>query len=267
MEKQTRKFPDLLSVDAWHLEFTEDYKQVEFRAIVIFDQAKLGGKDDVSFTLKLKKARLEVGLPPGYEVPSDTIMQIEPKKGLHKTSDSKETNSRFSVRGLFAKNFPSVDLDAQASAKHMRTESIETESDSNLIEAKSGFVPGEKVWWDFTTINDKPLDGPAWRNDESILMTVNDVREDKERLREIEKALTPSIEVRVSCKREDLDIKIYGSRIQKLNPKNIASAEAFIRDVLDGKGLEYEDDLSVNLPTASIELISGLARTTEHEKN
>lgn len=258
-------FPDLLSIDAWHLEFNDDRNKVDFHAVVVFDQARLGGEGDVSFTLKIKKARLIVGLPPGFEAPSDSIFQIAPKQGLYKRTDSKNSKSGFTFTGLVNKNKPSFDVNAQTGATHERAESIESVAESNLIEAKSGFVPGEKVWWDFTSIDGMPLDGPVWRSDETILMTVKDSRKDEERLPEIQNELMPPIEVRVVCRREDLDICIYGSRITKLNQKNIASAESYIRDVLSAKGLEYESDMAMKLPTASIELVSGFARTNTDE--
>lgn len=265
MEKQSRVFPDLLSIDAWHLEFNEERNKVDFHAIIAFDQARLGGKGDVSFTLKLKHARLVVVLPDGFEAPSDSILQIEPKKGLYKETNSKNSKSGFKIAGAVKKFVPGIDLDSQVGATHERAESVETVSECNLIKAQSGFVPGEKVWWDFTSIDKTPLEGPPWENQDSIIMSVIDKREDDVRLTDFQNDMTPSLEVRVVCRREDFDISIYGSQVKNLNPKNIASAEAYICDVLSGKGLDYEGNLSMDLPTASVELVSGFARTTDDE--
>ena len=68
-----RIFTDLVSIEAWHKEFTDKRRKVDLHADVVFMTARVGGEKEskVRFRLSLKRAEFVIVIPESEPVDVD----------------------------------------------------------------------------------------------------------------------------------------------------------------------------------------------------
>ena len=267
---QKRAFPDLVSLDAWHYEFNEDTREADVRIDVSFDTARLGREQNsrVQFEVQLRRARLQVDLPPSHHAPVHLMYGTSSlRKSTRTTQTENKKRGRVAGSSSVKNTSAAMNADAELEKTTSTNHGSETLEEINSTICKPGFT-NESAWWNFYNLNDELLDGFPWKSDGSGKITVVDHRASLVRSSEIENQLHHPIEVFVECRREDLEITIKPDTLVQaildkipigVSDRRLAAAESYLRDVLVSRCLPFDGDLRESDRLAKIQLAWCLA--------
>jgi hypothetical protein len=94
-ENRRRVFADVVTVDAWHMDFSNEHGKADLHADVVFDTARIGAETEskIRFRLSLKRAEVVVIIPETEPVTVDkgSISRDTPHHQVTKTSTLEQT--------------------------------------------------------------------------------------------------------------------------------------------------------------------------------
>jgi hypothetical protein len=258
-----RFFANLISIDAWHSEFTDEHPTADLHADLVFMTARLGGEEEskVRFRLSLKRAELIVIIPESEPVAVDKLSVSrdgDPETLKHRTTT--ETKSEAKIAGEIGLNISpnagssSLSIDAGGSKQKTETENFECDSTINKIKVVQSKTANGSYRWTVESRDGRALDGRPWPANKHRLKIID---KRKNKISDI----PPTVHIEIRCAREDLIIENIEIKeknmIQNMIPakkNNLAAAEAYIRDYLARAGLEVGriDDKFSELTLANI---------------
>lgn len=251
-DNRKRAFADMVTVDAWHDEFTKAPK-VSLHADVVFGTARVGGEEDskVRFRLSLKRAELIVVIPETEPLAVDKkSVARRPPVQRARVTESIETSESgkaagklsvgFSPSGLEASATGSVEGEARFATKN-RVERSETVS--LFLVTPSQTAEGHYRW----TIEGRMggiLKGQPWDAVKEPRLKLRDRRKDPKH------GIAPTVRVELRCRREDLEISdieikdetLWDKARERAGYRNREiAAEAYIRERLSREGLDVRN--------------------------
>lgn len=252
---QKQIFADLVSLEAWHDEFTEENSRTQLFANVVFGEATMGTKatDKVTFRLKINRAEVIVIIndtEPACIDPREVARFVNASRIKRTVTQELERSGTVVASAEVGINgIKGASLKASGSALGNITasekETLEQNEEISLFEITQSRDSQQNYRWIIEQIANNPLMGAAWDPNESPLVTIMDRRKGNKT------TLPPSIRVAVQCLRENLvisDLKIKNpekvkglKRLVKkdnINPINLRAAETVIRNSLTEYGLE-----------------------------
>lgn len=250
-QNRLRAFADVVSVDVWHQEFSNDCRQAELKADIVFSEGRIGGEDDssVQFRLKLKKATLVLIVP---ETEPVSIVRESVRRGYSNDASewSTETvqttevakSAKVGVTASLKDISASADLAAAGKTERTRTHREKLSGRSENIKTIFRYNNIDETFtWVIEADSSEYLIGRPWDPLISPLVTLRDERSNSS------KGIAPSVRVAVKCLREDIvisDIVIndelsFKDKIMGNSEKiKLRAAEAYIRTKLFEVGLE-----------------------------
>ena len=209
-----RALAEVVSIDAWHDEFTSTTLKVALHVDVVFETGRIGGETEspVRFRLNVKQADVVVVIP-----------ESEPLK-VEKKSVSRDAPQ---ILGGIAET---IELATDASI-----EATDISAALRLISVTQSNTPDGQYRWSLRPCQGKVLEGRPWNANESPRLQIIDQRKDPR------KGIPPTLRAEVRCRREDLliteitlkDSSILEKAKNKIGFRNrFAAAEAYIRDRL-----------------------------------
>ncbi len=203
-DNHIRLFADILSIDAWHSEFTSNSSEAKVYVEMSFQQGRIGG--DVpslpfTFSIRLKKARLSIKVNSPLVINKksisrgipDSVVELTRLKNI-KTISSSVGEASASVS--LAKYFIAMSGSAKKESE------VTLEEQAKIIQHVPAMlvkpIPGNEreYCWEIEPSYANFLDGQPWDPVDKPRLTVRSDREIED----------PLIKVFVSCKREDLEI-------------------------------------------------------------
>ncbi|RDL46290.1 hypothetical protein BLJAPNOD_06484 [Ensifer sp. M14] len=249
LSNRVRIFSELVSVDAWHLPFTEKRLAVSLHADVSFATARMGGEDDspVRFTVDLKRAELRVIIPETEQLVIDRASIARMEETTTGTQKSKSTRkAKGAVKGGVSLSVDASKLMGGVSGGASGSVERETVEEVSLSRKLTGIITSHSIdgegsnRWSFVPGTERVLSGKPWDAVKNPLMKIKDRRESANKL------ITPTVRLELFCRREDLDIKnivlkdsgIFRSAMSRAGfPNRMDAAEAYIRNKLVEEGL------------------------------
>jgi hypothetical protein len=252
-DNRMRAFAELVSIEAWHEDFTNENKRVALHADVTFGTARLGGEPEASvrFKLSLKRAELVVILSdrePAIVDPSSvardwhglTGTKSLRSKSLKSGITSIEATAGIGPEGLDAR----IGASAKGSIEGEYEEIVVASEDICRIKVCHAQSEGKDQKWSFEPDLEAVLKGKPWNANDMPILDIVDRRKDSS------EGIAPVVTLELRCLREDLHIENivvknpnFWERVgPKWNNRNhVIAAEAFIRNKLAEHGLETVD--------------------------
>ena len=250
-------FADLVSLEAWHDEFTTSNSRAPLSANIVFGQANMGAGEHskITFRLRVKRAELVViiGNDPARIDPREVARFITETKIQRKILREKERSGAVkgeASAGASLKTGPSLGAKASAEGelRASRKETIEQSEELSVFEITQSKDNDQNYRWIIEHIDGEALDGAPWDPAETPLATIIDKRGGKKT------SLAPTVQLAVRCRREDLVIEdlqvkkpetVKGwnkdKKMEDVHRANILAAEALIRNRLTEYGLHAPD--------------------------
>ncbi|MER9618106.1 hypothetical protein [Mesorhizobium sp. M0207] len=252
-DNRRKALGDVVTVDAWHKQFSEGNGIADLHVDVVFSTARVGGEREskISFRLSLRRAELVLHAKATEPLKIDkssvsrelrsvevkqTLQKDEKKSAAVKASAAASASSKsVGVRGRLE-----VSAAADVSVHHK----INVTEKLSIIAVKQSKTHDGHYRWDLTPSAAEILEGRPWDPIKSPRAKLIDTRSDRSR------GIPPTVSIEVRCLREDMlitDIQIKDENIwQKIRGKSahqnrIAAAESFIKDKLVEEGLEFSD--------------------------
>jgi hypothetical protein len=248
-DNRKRAFADVVSIDAWHNEFTDEHSKVDLHADVVFGSARTGGEPEspVRFRLAVKCAEIVVVIPESEPVSVDrNSVSRDAPEYQGKLTEVVEQTSQGSVKGNIKGAISPTELTGAISAEAGGQASI-TSTKKLEVSAIVQFMfvtqskTGEGYYrWAVEAGSNEGLEGRPWDGARQPRLKLIDKRKDHT------KGIPPTVRVEVRCRREDLiieDIHVKDERLwedvkSRMGFKNkLLAAEAYIRDRLAEEGI------------------------------
>ncbi|MBB2696694.1 hypothetical protein EFD56_16535 [Rhizobium phaseoli] len=249
LSNRIRIFSELVSLDAWHLPFTEKRAAVALHADVSFSTARLGAEENspVRFKIELRRAELKVMVPETEPLTIDraSVERIDPsvvatRKQRSSTRSKAAVSAEMSIAGGANGASGRLGLSGKASRDtEIVSEMTATQKVGAIIASHSMDADGNNRWI-FKPGTADVLAGKPWSAKDMPLMKLKDLRHPDSR------KLPSTVRLELSCLREDMKIYdivlkdegIFSAAKARLgfNDRMLA-AEAFIRNRLEHEGL------------------------------
>jgi hypothetical protein len=248
-----RAFAEVVSIEAWHKDFTSKRKSVDVRADVAFGEARVdGGKTSpVRFKLRLRRAVLVAKIPqnePGSILKSSIyradshgeIKLMRRQKKEDKASAEIRTSAGVGHTGVHGEM--NADLTAKTSFAH--TEEAQSTQKLSPVKADYRFDGANDAHqWLMSPSFANALDGRPWDARAQILFKFKDKRSADS------KSVPPTLQFALVCRREDLIIEdielkdrdLWSRVTATMTDAKMIAAETYIRDELLKYGLECGD--------------------------
>lgn len=248
-------FADLVSLEAWHDEFTQEHSTASLFANVVFGEAKMGGNSDADVTFRMKITRAEIVIvvsdfEPVSIDPREVERFLNKNKILRTETQERELSGAIGASGgleIDGLTQAKINLstNAEGEIKTRKKETIEKKEEINLFEITQSKDNDQNYRWIIEQLEKKELEGSPWDPNKTPLVTLMDTRNSTKH------DLPPSIRLVVRCLREDIeisDLKVKnpekvkgwktGKKIQEIDKANLRAAEALIRNSLTEYGLD-----------------------------
>lgn len=264
-DNRKRAFADVVSIEAWHDNFSEKVKRVNLHADVVFGTARMGGETDspVRFRLSVKRAEIVVIIPETEPVAVDkkTVSRDSPDshgKITEVVEQKSKTNSKAKVSASLnpsaAKGSLSADYGIQTDLS--KSQKVSVSGDLRFIVVTQSQTADGHYRWLVEPQYKATLSGRPWDASKHPRLTLIDKRKNPK------DGIPPTVRVEVHCRKEDLVIEdleikdetIWEAAKAKAGFKNrLAAAESYIRKRLSEEGLEVKnlDDIFGRLTLAS----------------
>jgi hypothetical protein len=245
-----RIFSELVSLDAWHLPFTDKRTSVALHADVGFSTARLGGEEEspVRFKVDLKRAELRIIVPETepLSIDSASVQRIDaPRTKTLKDRSVKKTRAGAGAEVSGRANATGLSGTAalRAAAAYdteQSVEVVETRKVGMIVASHSLDADGNHRWTFSPNKTEPRLDGKPWAAKDFPLLTLKDQRLSPR------SGLSSTVRLELSCYREDLnifDIRLKDGNLLDALKETIGfanrmiAAEAFIRNRLEREGL------------------------------
>jgi hypothetical protein len=252
LSNQTSALADVVSLDAWHDEFSEQIRAVDLFVDVVFSAGRLGSEEDalVRFELCVRRAEVVVVVPPTEPITVDpaSVSRDTPQVSGKRTKNTQRgrawSGGFWGVGGLLA-GAPGLAGKAQvhATANASASEKIEEFEELKPIAVKNSKTEDAHHRWTVTPVLKEFLDGRPWDPKAEPRLKLVDQRSGA-------KGVPPSVRVEVRCRREDLQIsnivlkdkRRWDTAKARTGYRNREiAAEAYIRDQLLRRGLVVGD--------------------------
>jgi hypothetical protein len=248
-----RAFADVVTIDAWHEDFTGNRSRVDLHTDVVFGTARLGGEIDskVRFRLSIKRAEVAVIIPDGepVSVEKKSVSRDSPEfKGrLTETVEEKaDVNAKAKLSGAISSTKLAAALSAETrgGASRSKTKRVSVSSAIKTMLVTQSQTEEGHYRWIIETQTSKTLEGRPWDPNKQPRLKLIDLRKSRS------KGIPPTVRVEVRCRREDFvidNLEIKDSTLWKVVKSKagfinkIAAAESYIRDHLIREGLEVEN--------------------------
>jgi hypothetical protein len=249
-DNKKRLFVDLVSLEAWHDPFTVSDSHIGVFVEVSFSQARMGGDDDeipFTFRLRLKRALLSIEAEHPLRLQRETVARDIPQGEVKLTAIRQakvavkanlSAKAALSPRSL-AMNI-ATGLEAGAERSQERLASIEKAIPEILCMPKP--AGGRAYMWELEPTFADFLEGQPWEPTTQPRLAFSGFRKTD--------PLEPAIQVRLSCKVEDLAIsdiqhkdKSVAARIKRAGRRKVNEAAAIqhIKRVLHSHDLVVSD--------------------------
>ena len=248
-----RAFADVVTVEAWHDNFTDNNSEVDLHADVVFGTARVGGETDspVRFRLSVKRAEVVIIIPELEPVAVDrrSVSRDSPEvqgciTETRQRSSKGDLSAGVSLSGTQEGLQGSLTAKAagQKSASTMRTTEV-SEAVRLIIVTQSKTDEGHYRWLLEPSLPPF-LKGRPWDPAKQPRLRLIDNRKDRS------KGIPPSVRVEVRCRKEDLHIEdlrvkdegLWETLRNRVGFTNrLAAAESYIRERLLEEGLEVEN--------------------------
>jgi hypothetical protein len=266
LDNRRRMFADVVSIDAWHDEFTLRRKKADLHAHVVFGTARLGGEPEskVTFRLSLKRAEFVVIAPQTEPVRIDkaSVSRDAPERHGKKTRTEEttiKTRARAIAQSKLSEKEASASLtgEIEADAGTIAKEKLETSEIIRLMLVTQSTDVDGNYRWTIEPEEAKILKGQPWDAQRDPRLQLVDERENRSR------GLAPVVRIEVRCLREDMVIEEIRPKDpgvwEKVKAKSgfgnrLIAAQAYIRTRLLKEGLEVGDitDRFAGLTLASV---------------
>ena len=265
-ENRRRALAEVVSVDAWHDEFSQKASKVDLHVDVVFDTGRVGGEEEspVRFRLNVKQADVVVVIPelePVF-VEKKSVSRDTPQLQGQMT-ETIERTARGNVKGSVAGSISPTGLNAAAAteigaeASVAASNKVEVTATLRLMVVTQSMTPDGYYRWSLRPSKGSVLRGRPWDAEQAPRLKIVDQRKDRE------KGIPPTVRVEIRCRREDLEITeinvknetIFEVAKRRAGFRNrLAAAEAYIRDRLVREGLTIRnfDDSFGELTLANI---------------
>jgi hypothetical protein len=270
-DNRKRAFADVVTIDAWHDNFSEGVSAVDLHADVVFGTARVGGETQspVRFRLSIKRAEVVVIIPESEPVSVDkrSVSRDAPELQGHLT-EVVEKISRASVKGVLSGSLSSTGIaasaatEAEAEAGLSASNKFEVSATVKFMLVTQSKTGDGQYRWLVESRMKEILEGRPWDATKEPRLKLIDRRKDRAR------GIPPTVRVEVRCRREDLRIEdleikdegLWEAAKRRAGFKNkMAAAESYIRDHLSQEGLEVRnvEDIfgTVTLGSATAESI------------
>ncbi len=237
-------FSELVSLEAWHLPFTNKRASVGLHADVTFSTARLGGEADspVRFKLTLKQAMLTVMIKETEPLVIDpaSVARLDPavsaiQKQRTSTRGKRTASGRLSALASGVGLFPRAEASVEASASRETSEETIATRKMAAIAVRHSLDGGRNNRWHFAPGTDSILHGKPWSAAEFPLMKIKDTRAPENR------KIEATVALELTCLREDLNIFDIEMKddgfLRASTPNRVIAAEAYIRNRLISEGL------------------------------
>jgi len=252
-DNHRRTFADVVSIDAWHNNFTEEKSTADLHVDVVFGTARLGGESDapVRFRLSIRNAEIVVVIPNLEPISVDrrSVARDTPDvEGL--VTETRQQTTQLSTKGALSSSLsPSsftaaLSIEAAGNADRQTSKKIElSEKIRMMIVTQSQTADGD-YRWSIAPRLEGNLKGRPWDASKEPRLKLIDQRKDRS------KGLPPIVQVEIRCRREDLaiedlqikDASIWQTVRSRFGFKNrMAAAESYIRDRLAQEKLEVRN--------------------------
>lgn len=236
VDNRKRALNEIVSVEAWHLQFKKGIRTVKLHVDVTFKEGRLGGEADspVTFRLALEKAEVIVVVP--ETEPCDVILRSVARDGVASAYSEIGTIQKKAATQIAASANPTAKRKVQhASGKRVSRKGV-LELQTVHSKTEEGFHS-----WSISSSTDGVISGKPWDPIKSPRMQI------KDRRNSVDVGIPPQVRIQIRCLKEDLIIsEIKSKKLNPMylyNPNKIAAAEAFIREKL--KTIDF--DIPVNL--------------------
>jgi hypothetical protein len=252
-DNRRRAFADVVTIDAWHDDFSGETSKVDLHADVVFGTARVGGEPEapVRFRLSVKRAEVVVVVPELEPVTVDrkSVSRDAPELEGRLTEVIEQT-VRVSAKGSASADASLARLNASASAEAaaegglMASKKLELSATFQLILVTQSKTDEGHYRWLLEAGRSGILKGRAWDAVKQPRLKLIDCRKDRS------KGIPPTVRVEVCCRREDLAIEDLQIKDEKLWEtvktrvgfnNRMAAAESYIRDRLAEEGLEVKN--------------------------
>lgn len=209
-DNEHRSLRELVSVNAWFVQSSENPNRFTLHAGVSFNEERLGGGSGTKVNFKLAVKRCDIIFVPPLTDP----FQVDPAsvrmpRPLKPSSVSEEINKRTKAKAsakLSLKPNP-INLDAEASHEREYDRSEKSTQEVSAYNEQWKRVSGNHAWSvDGKSQKNERLSGPVFDAQDEPRLTVIDGRSQETKSRHKERNLNPVATVRVRCLREDIDI-------------------------------------------------------------
>jgi hypothetical protein len=209
-DNRRRAFADVVTIDAWHDDFSNDAQSVALHADVVFGTARVGGESEspVRFRLSAKRAEVVVIIPESEPVSVDTksVSRDAPQLEGRLTEILEQTKQASAKGGISASVSPAT-LNASATAAAEAQSIISTSKKIEvsatvqfMIVTQSKTADGQYRWL-IEPRTKEILEGRPWDATQQPRLKLIDRRKDRT------KGIPPAVRVEVRCRREDLVIQ------------------------------------------------------------
>lgn len=265
-ENRRRALAEVVSLDAWHDEFSEEVSRVDLHVDVVFETGRVGGEPDspVRFRLSIKQSDIVVIVPESEPVIVDkgSVSRDSPQFQTQ-VVESFERAASASVKTAVTGSLSSTSLGASLTAEGggevniASNKRLEMTATLQVMIVTQAMTPDGNYRWSPRPSNGPVLQGRPWDAQRMPRMKIIDQRKDRT------KGIPPAVRVEVRCRREDIviseiiikDETIWESVKRRAGFRNrMAAAEAYIRDRLVKEGLTIRNfgDAFGELTLASI---------------
>jgi hypothetical protein len=253
-ENRRRVFADVVTIDAWHKDFSNECVKADLHTDVVFGTGRVGGdaESSVRFRLSVRRAEIIVIIPETEPLIVDkaSVSRDAPQRQVKMTRVLEQTtqaNAQTTASGTIsaAGLSGSASVGGAAQADISAKEKFESSGDVSLMLVTQSKTGDNSYRWlvEPHPKGMKTLEGRPWDAGKPRLALV-DQRKDRS------KGIPPTVRVEVRCRREDLvvdDLRIKNDAVwdrvkRKVGFKNrLAAAESYIRDRLLSEDLEFEN--------------------------
>lgn len=252
-DNRRRAFADVVTIDAWHDDFSEEISKADLYADVVFGTARVGGDPEapIRFRLSVKRAEVVVVIPELEPVSVDQKSVSRDAPELEgRLTEVVEQAIHATAKGAVAAGASSTGLTASASAEVAAqgevsaSKKLELSAPIQLILVTQSKTDDGQYRWMLEPGTSSILKGRPWDAVKRPRLKLVDRRKDRT------KGIPPTVRVEVRCRREDLvieDLEIKDEKLWITVKNNIgfnnrmAAAESYIRDRLAEEGLEVKN--------------------------
>jgi hypothetical protein len=252
-DNRMRAFADVVSIDAWHDEFSTNRLHADLHADVVFGTARVGGETDspIRFRLAIKRAEVVLIIPELEPISIDRASVARDSPVFEgRRVETIERRSQLNAQGKGSGSISrenlglSASVEGKAESDLSKSQKVEISSPVQLMLVTQSKTVEGFYRWIITPAMEKTLEGRPWDAASQPRLRIIDERKDRT------KGLPPVVRIEVRCRREDLaieDLQIKSKSIWEKTKSRIgfrnrlAAAESYIRDRLRNEGLEVNN--------------------------